>query len=296
LQSALANVAPGDQIWVADGVYKPTNDGDREIYFTIPSGVEIYGGFAGGEAALFERDWLSNPTILSGDIGQEEVKTDNSYNIVVISETTTSSIFDGFTVSDGNTTGSGAGIYGGRNANATLSNLIIRDNNAEDGGGLYLSFASSPILTNVTFIDNFASDEGGAISSFSAGDLFIENGVFVGNEAQKGGAIQKSDINKKTIIGSIFYNNQAAEGSAIYNSYSNTYIQNINENFSESFNEEGLAFYVYGVGEDEGTTFYRFQNEDKPGTYLFAGPEERQNILENFPNFTEEGAAFEVGI
>jgi hypothetical protein len=72
--------------------------------------------------------------------------------------------------------------------------------------------------------------------------------------------------------------------------------QGINENFSEDFTEEGLAFYVYGVGEEKGTTFYRFQNEDRPGTYLFAGPDERANILENFPNFTEEGPAFEVGV
>jgi len=44
-----------------------------------------------------------------------------------------------------------------------------------------------------------------------------------------------------------------------------------------------------------GTTFYRFQNSDVPGTYLYAGPEERQNILNLFPNFQEEGAAFSVG-
>ena len=72
--------------------------------------------------------------------------------------------------------------------------------------------------------------------------------------------------------------------------------QGINENFSESFVEEGLAFYVYGAGSGQGTTFYRFQNTAQPGTYLFAGTEERENILANFPSFVEEGAAFEVGI
>ena len=71
--------------------------------------------------------------------------------------------------------------------------------------------------------------------------------------------------------------------------------QGINDNYSESFVEEGLSFYVYGAGSGEGTTFYRFQNTAQPGTYLFAGPEERENILENFPSFVEEGAAFEVG-
>ena len=72
--------------------------------------------------------------------------------------------------------------------------------------------------------------------------------------------------------------------------------ENINENFSENFTEEGIAFYVYGVGADRGATFYRFQNSDRPGTYLFAGESERENIIANFPNFIEEGTAFEVGV
>ena len=42
------------------------------------------------------------------------------------------------------------------------------------------------------------------------------------------------------------------------------------------------------------TPINRFQNSDRPGTYLFAGTEESQNIRDNFPNFIEEGQAFKV--
>lgn len=42
------------------------------------------------------------------------------------------------------------------------------------------------------------------------------------------------------------------------------------------------------------TPLYRFQNQDLPGTYLFVGEEERQNILSNFRNFKEEGLAFKT--
>jgi hypothetical protein len=38
----------------------------------------------------------------------------------------------------------------------------------------------------------------------------------------------------------------------------------------------------------------RFQNSDRPGTYLFAGEEESKSIRQNFPNFREEGFAFNV--
>lgn len=38
----------------------------------------------------------------------------------------------------------------------------------------------------------------------------------------------------------------------------------------------------------------RFQNSDLPGTYLYAGAAESQNIHANFPNFIDEGLAFKV--
>ena len=42
------------------------------------------------------------------------------------------------------------------------------------------------------------------------------------------------------------------------------------------------------------TTFNRFQNEDVQGTFLFATEEESVNIRRDFPQFNEEGQAFNV--
>ncbi|MBL1211581.1 hypothetical protein [Geminocystis sp. GBBB08] len=42
------------------------------------------------------------------------------------------------------------------------------------------------------------------------------------------------------------------------------------------------------------TPVYRFQNKDIPSTYLYAGEQEAQNIRQNYPNFKEEGFAFNV--
>ncbi|MHC4474468.1 MAG: right-handed parallel beta-helix repeat-containing protein [Planctomycetota bacterium] len=78
LQDALAdansNPDPND-IWVAAGVYTPDSNaaeadgtGDRAATFQLINGVGIYGGFAGGESSLDERDWETNETILSGDL------------------------------------------------------------------------------------------------------------------------------------------------------------------------------------------------------------------------------------
>ncbi|MDX1421056.1 MAG: hypothetical protein R3181_13910, partial [Rubricoccaceae bacterium] len=47
LQDALAVAAPGDEVWVAEGTYKPTDTGDRTATFALASGVALYGGFDG---------------------------------------------------------------------------------------------------------------------------------------------------------------------------------------------------------------------------------------------------------
>ena len=72
--------------------------------------------------------------------------------------------------------------------------------------------------------------------------------------------------------------------------------QSVNANFSADFNEEGLAFFVYSATSGIGETFSRFQNSDRPGTFLFAGEEESNSIRANFPQFIEEGAAFNVAL
>ncbi|MBD2394462.1 hypothetical protein H6G11_09370 [Cyanobacterium aponinum FACHB-4101] len=70
--------------------------------------------------------------------------------------------------------------------------------------------------------------------------------------------------------------------------------QSIIQNYSNTFIEEGLAFYAYGADSNQGQDIYRFQNLDRPSTYIFVGEQERQNILANHSNFREEGVAFEI--
>lgn len=71
---------------------------------------------------------------------------------------------------------------------------------------------------------------------------------------------------------------------------------NADPNLSNSFTDEGISFYVYGAGAGEETPFFRFQNSDVPGTYLYATGAEAENIRVNFTNFIEEGIAFEAGV
>jgi hypothetical protein len=74
LQEMINQSNPGDQVWVAEGRYVPfrmLNDPFGPIVdhpqcsFTFHNGVEVYGGFAGNEAQIDQRDWRKYETVLS---------------------------------------------------------------------------------------------------------------------------------------------------------------------------------------------------------------------------------------
>src|SRR5690606_25998534 len=140
LTDALAVVQPNEEIWVAQGLYKP-DGADRAVSFRIlQSNVKLYGGFNGTETSITDRDFRNNTTILSGDLqGNDDsvlefanaTRNDNSYNIItVIGNNTT---IDGFTISDAHANGatqkSGGAIFKSFTVgNLEIYNCIIKNN------------------------------------------------------------------------------------------------------------------------------------------------------------------------
>jgi len=55
LQTAI-NEATVTQVWAAEGTYKPTSGSERNISFQMKNDVAIYGGFAGTETSLNQRN------------------------------------------------------------------------------------------------------------------------------------------------------------------------------------------------------------------------------------------------
>lgn len=165
LQEAIALSVFGDEIWVAEGTYKPTTGTSRTISFEIKNGTKIYGGFNGAEATLNERNVALNVTVLSGEIGTGAAN-DNSYRVVRFNNVANQTRLDGFTITS---------AY----------------NNSSYGGGA-VSVASSPIIANCIFAGNYSSEGGGALNHSTSGILTLENCLFDGNVGNTygGGALR----------------------------------------------------------------------------------------------------------
>lgn len=216
LQDALALADAGDQVWVAAGIYRPTTGTDRNATFLLESGVAIYGGFAGTETSLAERDWEANPTTLSGDIGVPDDTADNSYHVVTANSANTAPILDGFTISGGNANGvTEQGQGGGMRisfADIILSNITISSNSANIGGGLY-SIYSNPTLMNVNFHGNFGGLDGcGGGMYVASSNPTISNTTFAGNLARSGGGMCSYNTSIPILTNVTFDGNTASAG------------------------------------------------------------------------------------
>ncbi len=228
LDTALAAANAGDEIWVASGTYTPPN---AATSFALRSSVRVYGGFSGNETLRGQRNWIAHPTILSGDIGQDDMidpnpfgpgwpfnvifNTANAAHVVVADGVDSTSVLDGFSIVKGNAVGSGGGFQC-VNGNPVVTNCAFADCFAQfgHGGAIYLA-SSNASITHCTFYHNLAyQGSGGAIFVGGTSLPTIHDCTFSTNEAVStngqtglGGAIQLSTSTAITISRCVFDGN-----------------------------------------------------------------------------------------
>lgn len=219
LQTALSLVVFGDEIWVAAGQYKPTTTTDRTISFVLKNGVNLFGGFAGTETTLAERDLANNPTTLNGDIGQPGEVSDNTYSILRGTNITSAIEVNGFRIINGNCS-SGSQRGGGLNFTSSMNGLITLkkcyffSNNAQSYGGAIYLRSSKMLIDSCEFRNNTTNGgNGGAIYTLNdAGNSFLQitNSKFIGNVSRIGACIANtSSYDELNFEGCVFTNNQS---------------------------------------------------------------------------------------
>lgn len=230
LQDALMIALAGDEIWVAEGIYRPDdfvlskrpNLGRRET-FGLKSGLAVKGGYAGlGQPDPDARDVELHETVLSGDRNGDDLDIqnidletlywlmartrwdDNCYTVVTGSGTDGSAVLDGFTITGGHANGE------------TSGQCPDYDHRLGSGAGMYNEWGN-PTVINCTFRRNVAAGAygaygGGVFNSNSSpsfrGCRFIENLAYGANVSSAGGAMHNIDSDA-VLDGCVFSGNEA---------------------------------------------------------------------------------------
>lgn len=238
----LAAKEGGGEVWVAAGMYVPahkaadtdksdeaTTDSDKA--FVLKRDVKLYGGFAGNEASLDERDFEANETILHGKLND----ADRVYHILIVAGDIGDAWIDGFTILEGGIgdnenkladaivvnekdvdRNNGGGIYI-VDASPVLSNLVVVGNKAtRKGGGIYLEESAS-LITNLTVDSNHSGEAGGGICNLNSSSVLM-NSVITNNSCElAGGGIDCQRTSNCITYNVIFSGNSAWNGGGISN-------------------------------------------------------------------------------
>jgi hypothetical protein len=268
LQTALHTAVAGDEIWVKAGIYKPAaNTHSLAATFQLKQGVAVYGGFAGTETARDQRDWETNITVLSGDLGGDDITdpngvvTDtanivgqNAYHVVFSSEVDKTAVLDGFVITAGyasqpppNIHGFGGGMFM-QAGSPTLNNLIFSGNTAGKGaayyggGAMYISFASHPVLSHVTFVANTA---GGAAGMFNdrGSNPVLNDVTFSSNKAIDASWMGNYAGSNPILNDVVFDDNSSINKGCMVNENSNPTMDHVT--FSNNKARYGAAMYNY---------------------------------------------------
>ncbi|HEY3496385.1 MAG TPA: right-handed parallel beta-helix repeat-containing protein, partial [Polyangiaceae bacterium] len=168
----------GRDVWVRQGRYRAKAPVTPVL--VLRDGIEVYGGFAGGETYRAARDVLSRATVLDGDFEGDDAdvpavdanfpegnpaarRADNSDHVVYGAE---GARLDGFRIEHGH---AGSGTF-------------------EGGGGL-LALSPNLTLSHVDFVENSSTGLGGAILCAEYCDLTVEAARFSANRAANGGGL-----------------------------------------------------------------------------------------------------------
>ncbi|HEY3387110.1 MAG TPA: right-handed parallel beta-helix repeat-containing protein, partial [Saprospiraceae bacterium] len=246
------------EIWVAAGTYFPSqNDSlnssgptDRTNTFALCNNVQVYGGFAGTETALSERDWLVNLTTLSGDLDQDDSLALNAYTVVTCNGTDSTSLLDGFTITAGNADVTGSTVIsrssgGGiliSNSKVIIRNCNISRNHAIFGGGVGV-FSGFPEFINCHISNNTASGNNGSgagLANTNGSYSTLQNCTIEGNSATDyGGGFYSSDSSGLIMTHSMIRNNMARQGGGIHANF-------------DAVSQLSNCIFANNIAEDEG--------------------------------------------
>ncbi|WP_353128301.1 choice-of-anchor Q domain-containing protein [Parapedobacter pyrenivorans] len=251
------------KIYVARGTYLPLYaaadnefiyDGGRDNAFVMVPNVQLFGGFDPARDIDGLADVRLLPTalgaeldgtILSGNIGDPLLSTDNAYHVLIAAGTGVDehALVDGIAITGGYADGSDG-------ASVTVGGLDI---NPDRGAGWY-NAESAPRINNVLIHTNLAHPVGtvaGAGVFNTNGRPVISNSIFRNNAAESGngGGMGNSIGAHPTMTNVLFHGNTALSGagSGIHNEQSSVTLNNVTITSNADGTGEGVISNIESI-------------------------------------------------
>ncbi len=98
LRAAIFAAPANTSFWIAAGTYKPHPTSRDSSFYIMNRRIDLYGGFNGAETSISQRDFVNNPTVLSGAVHP----TDSAQysDLIIRYDNADSSVLDGFVIRD----------------------------------------------------------------------------------------------------------------------------------------------------------------------------------------------------
>ena len=195
--------ATGGEIWVKAGVY--------DEYLTLQPFVHLYGGFAGCETELSQRDHSHYNTTVDARSRDNVVSVSTGYSVNTI---------DGFRLINGKQIGNDGGGVSCERSSPKILNNVIADCVGYNGSAIY-TLDGAPYIANNLIIGNRCTEYwgGGAIYCGYSSWPYIANNVVVFNTANRLGAgiyCESLGGGMTLINNTIAFNSCSEDGAGIY--------------------------------------------------------------------------------
>ena len=210
LTAAIETASVGDEVWVAEGTYGP---------IVLKSGLKIYGGFAGTEAAASAGDPDRYKTYISGQGKTRAVQSIGNDLATILSGVY---ITDGFV----ELPDVGGGVYLEK-SDAMFVRCIFTKNKSVAMGGAVAVLGGAPTFVNCRFFGNDGGWGAGAVFSRMSATPTFANCLFHTNKATEAGAVGIVDGEPK-FVNCTFAGNEATigTGGALFDTRGEAVIQN----------------------------------------------------------------------
>ncbi|MGV2389420.1 MAG UNVERIFIED_CONTAM: right-handed parallel beta-helix repeat-containing protein, partial [Microcystis novacekii LVE1205-3] len=258
LEQALSAAAPGQTIWVAAGTYKSSAASNKT--FLLSDGMKMYGGFAGTESNLNQRNITANATTLDGDINGDDVpgdfttnRSDNAQHVVTCVELASNPgiVVDGFIIRNGQT------LNGSANPDLTRR-----------GGGIMI--LGKTTMRNCRLAGNYG-DTGAAVAVLDAlaNGVVVEDCIIENNKAEASGIFFLRNTNGGTIKRCTLRNNATNRGALYPSGTTNVLIDScLIEGNNAGTNFAGGMFMLAGILDDEKYHFPQNKAANAAGIYI----------------------------